>query len=70
MTPERRCRLAAGFLALLAAVLLIVDIGLGVHCKSIYFCVIVYVCVIIIMNIIYPKGFWDNSERSLISLFI
>ncbi|XP_028252059.1 CD209 antigen-like protein E [Parambassis ranga] len=31
MTPERRCRLAAGFLALLAAVLLIVDIGLGVH---------------------------------------
>ncbi|XP_029316805.1 C-type lectin domain family 4 member G-like [Cottoperca gobio] len=34
MTPWRHCSLAAVSLALLAAVLLTVDIGLGVHCKS------------------------------------
>lgn len=34
MTLGRRYKLAAVSLAVLAAVLLIADIGLGVHCKS------------------------------------
>lgn len=40
LTPWRHFRAAAVSLALLAAVLLIVDISLGVHCKSLLLCTV------------------------------